>query len=362
MSNARDFASRVPVDGALSNRNLIINGAMQVAQRGTSFAEAASEAYGVDRFKYQRSSTSGRVTLSQGDGLAGVSPKSVKIEVTTAAAATPPANVFHQYRYAIEGNDVDHLGLGTADCKELTLSFYAKASTTGTLPFALGNVGGTKTYPNTFDISIADTWQRYVYKIPAVTDGSWASGTASGLDLRIGFEYGSDYTGGTVGQWATTSAFANFAPTYTNPLASTLNATLQITGVQLEQGDSATPFEHRSYGDELARCQRYLYRLNGNSSDQTLIGAGYFYGATTTRHIVHYPVTMRGIASVSANGLEVLRDTGADASVTLGTPLDESIYSCGLNIGSVASTTVGEGCILRLSNSTSSYIQFDAEL
>ncbi|MDC1501391.1 hypothetical protein N8388_09305, partial [Octadecabacter sp.] len=98
------------------------------------------------------------------------------------------------------------------------------------------------------------------------------------------------------------------------------------------------------------------------SSDQTMIAAGYFYGNTTTRHIVHYPVTMRGIASVSANGLDVLRDTANDAAVTLGSTLDESIYSCGLNIGGITSTTVGEGAILRLASLTSAYIEFDAEL
>jgi len=230
MTKARQLADlgNAYDDGALSHRNLIINGAMQVAQRGTSFSSANSDIYGVDRMKYQRSNTSGRVTLSQDAGLAGVSPKSVKIEVTTVAAATPPSSVFHQHRYAFEGNDVNHLGLGTSDCKDMVLSFYAKASTTGTLPFGLTNSAGSRSYANTFDITEANTWKRYVYKVPPVTDGSWGSGTSSGLELRLGLEYGSTYTGATAGQWSSMTGYANFVPTYTNALASTLNATICV--------------------------------------------------------------------------------------------------------------------------------------
>ena len=277
MTKARQLADlgNAYDDGALSHRNLVINGAMQVAQRGTSFSSADSDIYGVDRMKYQRSNTSGRVTLSQDAGLAGVSPKSVKIEVTTVAAATPPSSVFHQHRYAFEGNDINHLGLGTSDCKDIVLSFYAKASTTGTLPFGLTNSAGSRSYANTFDITEANTWKRYVYKVPPVTDGSWGSGTSSGLELRLGFEYGSNYTGATAGQWSSMTGFANFVPTYTNALASTLNATLNITGLQLEVGDTATPFEHRSYGDELARCQRYYQALVYTQSQYLPIGFTY---------------------------------------------------------------------------------------
>ena len=264
MSKARELAELGAAydSGALSNRNIIINGGMTVAQRGTSSASAAGDTYLIDRIRYEKSGVSTVVTMSQADdGPAGVSDKSLKFQITTAGASTPGSGHFHQFIYKGEGNTVDHIGLGTSDCKPMVLSFYAKASTTGTLPFSIHNDTGIVVYSSTYDIATANTWQRYTYKLPAVTTGTWLTGTNQGFAIRFGLEYGSDFTGGTPDQWRTlASGFTGsggFQSAYTNALGSTLNATLNVTGIQLEMGTEATPFEHRSFGDELVRCQRY---------------------------------------------------------------------------------------------------------
>ena len=269
MSKARqlaDLGNQVD-DGAITGTNMVVNGGMTISQRGTSFVSPASGDYLLDRVVYQHSGTTARITSTQeSDGVVGVSPKSFKAQITTAANASPSANCFTQFVYYFEGNDVDHLGLGTSSCKPITLSFYIKCSTTGTLPIGVSN-GGTRSFPATYNVTEANVWQRHIIKIPAVTDGSWGSGINRGLELRLGLEYGSDYTGGTANEWNSIVGFANFTTTYTNPVASTLNATWQITGVCLNVGDSAIDFPHESYGDTLAKCQRYYQvgAFNGNA-------------------------------------------------------------------------------------------------
>ena len=297
MSKARqlaDLGNQVD-DGAITGTNMVINGGMTISQRGTNFVSPASGDYLLDRVVYQYNQTAARITATQeSDGVVGVSPKSLKAQITTAASSSPSAGDFTQFLYHFEGNDVDHLGLGTSSCKPITLSFYIKCSTTGTLPIGVSN-GGTRSFAATYNVTEANVWQRHVIKIQPVTDGSWPSGINKGLELRLGLEYGSDYTGGAVNQWNSTTNFSNFTTTYTNPVASTLNATWQITGVCLNVGDSAIDFPHdESYGETLARCQRYYYQVEPT---------GFNFGAYTTSALatqsIWFPVTMRASPSLS---------------------------------------------------------------
>tara|TARA_B110000858_G_scaffold192441_1_gene243173 strand:- start:145 stop:1245 length:1101 start_codon:yes stop_codon:yes gene_type:complete len=351
-------------DGALSNRNMIINGAMKVAQRGTSTTGVNSSGYHtVDRFSYtEGSGASGTVTMSQEDDAPEGFAKSVKFEVTGASTLSGSENVLLRTR--LEGQDLQQLKYGTSNAQAITLSFWAKSSLTGTYTSAFTSRnttdGSTLRYYKGYTINVANTWEYKTLTIPAQTTNTIDSDNSQGVDLEWMLDSGPDDIVSPSTAWDNSGIFA--AVTGQVNFMATSGATWQITGVQLEVGDTATPFEHRSYADELTKCQRYLYRINGNSTDQTMIGMGYFYGTTTTRHIVHYPVVMRSSPSVSANGLDALRDTGNDSAVTLASTLDESIYSCGLNIGDVLATSVGEGAILRLASLTSAYISFDAEL
>ena len=303
MSNARKLADNLPTDGQLSGRNMVINGSQSISQRGTTFTSVPSDTFLTDRIDYEKNSTNFVMTASQADdGPVGVSAKSLKVQVTTVGASTPANNCYNQLLYKWEAQDIAHVGLGTSTCKPMVFSFYAKASTTGTLPFALTNNGGTRTFAGTFNITSANTWQRYIFKMPPVTDGSWASGTNSGLELRLGLEYGSDFTGATTNQWSSISSFANFQPTYTNALASTLNATLYLTGFQLELGSEVTPFEHEPVGVTLSKCQRYYAEAGFVASDSA--PSRYF-------NTINLPVEMRTKPTLTTGGI----DSGSGAAL-----------------------------------------------
>ena len=299
MSKARQLANlgNQIDDGAVTGSNMVINGGMTISQRGTSFVSPETNDYLLDRVMFQYNLTTARITATQeSDGVVGVSPKSLKAQITTAANSSPSATDYTHFLYYFEGNDVNHLGLGTSSCKPITLSFYIKCSTTGTLPIGVSNAG-TRTFPATYNVTEANVWQRHIIKIPPVTDGGWGSGSNAGLELRLGLEYGSNYTGGTANEWNSTVGFANFTTTYTNPVASTLNATWQITGVCLNVGDSAIDFPHESYGETLAKCQRYCQKIR--TGTDAGFGMYHSYTASSAYAPIQLPVTMRATPSAS---------------------------------------------------------------
>ena len=372
MSKARELAELGAAydSGSLSNRNIIVNGGMAVSQRGTSAASAAGDTYLIDRIRYEKSGVSTVVTMSQADdGPAGVSDKSLKFQITTAGASTPGASNFHQFIYKGEGNTIDHIGLGTSDCKPMTFSFYAKASTTGTLPFSIHNDTGIVVYSSTYNIASANTWQRYTYSLPVVTTGTWLTGTSQGFAIRFGLEYGSDFTGGTPNEWRTlASGFTGsggFQSAYTNALGSTLNATLYITGIQLEMGTEATPFEHRSFGQELALCQRYYHRIEGASK---MIGHCFYFGTTEVDVEVSLPCSMRVAPTLtSSSGTNYFRiqhysdDFNQFSGVQYynGAALNMWAQSGG-SVGTISGTAGDAGYVV--TNSASSIVELSSEL
>ena len=293
MSKARGLADLGNVfdDGALSNRNLIINGAMQVAQRGTSATGVnANGFYTCDRFEYSEGSGggSGVLTNTQStDAPAGFS-NSLKFEVTTTDTLTGGENV--GIRHRLEGQNVQHLKFGSSSAESITVSFWIKASLAGTYGLQLFSAGGTRTALAAYTVSSANTWEYKTITSVGDTGASIANDNNRGFELYFAFDAGPDdiaspYT------WSGTSAFQ--APTGQVNMMATSGATWQITGVQLEVGDTATPFEHRSYGDELARCQRYYYNAGlQNGAVATRYG-------TSFRGRMYYPTTMRGTPSIT---------------------------------------------------------------
>lgn len=243
---------QMPTVGPLSNRNLIINGAMQVAQRSTSAVQIGTGTYSLDRFRAY-DNTSGTFTVQQVTDAPAGFKNSAKVTVTTAASSI---GVLSQAKFQqrIEGNVITQLGLGTSGAKTFTLSFYVKSSVTGTYAIGFINASNNRSYVATYSISSANTWEYKTITVQGDTSGTWATDNTIGLNIQWSLGIGSTYQA-TAGQWhaseeSHTSGAVN--------LISTLNATWQITGIQLEVGEKATPFEHRSYGDELARCQRYF--------------------------------------------------------------------------------------------------------
>lgn len=243
-------------DGALSNRNLIINGAMQVAQRGTSETGVTTSGYYTcDRFNFLNASLGTHTITQEADGPSGFA-NSLKVETTT-ADASPAAGDALAFRTRLEGQDLQQIAKGTSDAKQLTLSFWVKSNVTGTYQVNLRDSDNSRLVGATYTISASGTWEKVEITFPADTTGSLANDNTTGLAVQWWLDSGSSFTSGAVPtSWeAQTSADRN-AGSNVN-LGDTIGNYWQITGVQLELGDTATPFEHRSYGEELELCQRY---------------------------------------------------------------------------------------------------------
>ena len=272
--------------GQLGNRNLIINGAMQVAQRGTS---ATTFSYGtVDRFKPSEGSTSSlAITQTQDTNAPSGFSNSLKITVTTAEtmSGSKQLAVFH----AIEAQNLQQLGYGTSDAKSVTVSFWVKSSVTGAYCLSLYENDDNRNIGATYTINSANTWEYKTITFPPDTVGVIDNNNGGGLETYFFLSVGADRKSADNTSWATWSA-ARFGYGQVADVAGTTNATWQITGVQLEVGDTATPFEHRSYGDELAKCQRYYYQ------NSAVVGNKYYAFQYVASHKFiqwSHPVTMR---------------------------------------------------------------------
>lgn len=287
--------NRSSEDNAIhGRRNLIINGAMQVAQRGTSFTgHGAGVNYGLDRF-FDFHSSDGAFTLSQETSVVPVGfSNALKVQTTTADSSIAAGQrlILGQ---RLEGLNVAHLNWGTSNAKTVTLSFYVRSSVTGTHGGAIGNGSDNRNYPFTYTISSADTWERKTITIPGDQTGTWATTSARSIQVIWGLGVGSTYSG-TAGAWA--AGDKNSATGATTDVLGTLNATWYLTGVQLEVGETATPFEHRSYAEELSLCQRYYEVLTYSDGNYT---AHLFYGGGSSDYRGYWDlkVTKRAIPSV----------------------------------------------------------------
>jgi hypothetical protein len=234
-------------------RNRIINGAMQIDQRnaGVSVTINTLNVYTIDR--WSASESSGAVFTVQQDSSAPAGfVNSARVTITT-ADATISAAEYNTFQQRIEGFSIADLGWGTAAAHPVTLSFWVRSSLTGTFGGAFTNGAYNRSYPFTYTISNANTWEYKTITIAGDTTGTWL--TTNGIGIQVYFDLGSgtDNTG-TAGAWV---GAGNIGADSTVQLATTLSATWQVTGVQLEKGSTATSFDYRPYGTELALCQRY---------------------------------------------------------------------------------------------------------
>ena len=266
-------------------RNLIINGAMQVAQRGTS---ATTFSYGtVDRFKPSEGSTSSlAITQTQDTNAPSGFSNSLKITVTTAEtmSGSKQLAVFH----AMEAQNLQQLGYGTSDAQSITVSFWVKSSVTGTYCLSLYENDDNRNIGATYTINSANTWEYKTITFPPDTVGVIDNNNGGGLETYFFLSVGPDRKSADNTSWATWSA-ARFGYGQVADVAGTTNATWQITGVQLELGKVATPFEHRSYGEELALCQRYYQKFDADGQDYTNIGV-----AIATNSAWYVPIILPG--------------------------------------------------------------------
>lgn len=257
-----DFASTVP----LGTKNIIINGAMQVAQRGTSTSSITSGGYhSVDRFAFSPQ-TLGTWTMSQDTDVPGGQgfANSVKMLCTT-ADASPATGDFLLLSQGIEGQNLQQLKKGTANAESVTLSFWVKSNKTGLYIAELFDGTNARHINKSFTIDTTDTWEKKTITYAGDTTGTLANDNSGALYLYFWLGAGSTYTSGTLQTSWGAATSANRAVGVAN-LADTTSNYMNITAVQLEVGDTATPFEHLQYGQQLALCQRYYEKSYNQSS------------------------------------------------------------------------------------------------
>ena len=324
MTKARDLAdlgNKTSLDeindaydaGALSNRNLIINGAMKVAQRGTSLSIAPAEnGYSVDRFKiftYAMEQLSG--TFAQVSDAPSGFASSLKWTTGTAESAVTDSE-YHSIEYSIEAQDLQHLNYGSSDAKTITLSFWVKSSVADDFGLSVYKQDTTNRVINpTYTINSANTWEYKTITIlgDTASSASIVNDTGIGLLISWGIGCGPVYSGTPNTSWGNYSNPTWLGSQTQSTVTTTSGATFQITGVQLEVGDTATPFEHRSYGEELAKCQRYYQHTYstgaavGTATHDNMIGSGGAQGNTTSSEVTGgtytFKVEMRAAPSIT---------------------------------------------------------------
>jgi len=245
----------VSSSGLYGFKNRIINGAMVIDQRNAGASVTANnDVFGVDRFKTVASQSS-KLNVQQNAG--SITPPAGftnYLGYTSSSAYSVLSSDFFFIAHNIEGYNFSDLAWGTANAATVTLSFRVYSSLTGTFGGALRNSGSSRSYPFSYTISSANTWTTISVTIAGDTSGTWIGATNGiGLQLALSLGMGSTYSG-TAGAWAST----NYASTTgATSVVGTNGATFYITGVQLEKGSTATSFDYRPYGTELALCQRY---------------------------------------------------------------------------------------------------------
>ena len=310
MSKARDLADLGSVttrldevgntDGALSNRNLIINGAMQVAQRGTSATtiNTTTEVFRADRFRFEQ----GGVTANNGTiEVATDAPTGFKYstKVTAGSSVSFNANGWCSVNYRIEGQDIEQLANGTASPQSATLSFWVKSSVTGTYSINITKYDGSveRFHVKTYTINSANTWE---YKT-VTFDGDTSYSASSWMRLYWMLGGDSGAYNATANTWVNGSATVRGVSAQANMIA-TNGATFYLTGVQLEVGDTATPFEHRSYGQELALCQRYYQLVVDAPNAFEFYHSGYMNGFSDVTVPTPLKGTMRADPTMAISG------------------------------------------------------------
>jgi len=290
--------------GAIAFKNRIINGNMVLDQRnaGASITPTTG-VYCLDRWFAVAYSASSKFSVQQNAG--SVTPPvgfSNYIGITSTSAYSVAAGDFLVLQQNIEGYNIADLAWGTASAKTVTLSFWVRSSLTGTFGGAVSNNDGSKSYPYTYTISAANTWEYKSITVPGCPDGTWQLVNNLGISLRFALGVGSTYTG-TAGAWATGANY--FTATGAINVVATSGATLYFTGVQFEVGTAATNFDVRSFGTELALCQRYFnssFPIGTAPAD----AAGGGLGSTNsyaqnyfTVAIFQFPVAMRAAPTVT---------------------------------------------------------------
>ena len=325
-------------------QNLIINGNMEIDQRGTS-GTASNGDYLTDRWKWEQVG-SGVVTITQDtDTPNGTYKNSLKIDVTTADASMAASDEY-ALTQSIEGLNSARLGLGTSDAETITLSFWVKSTKTGTFSGALTNSAGDRSYAFEYTVSVTDTWEQKSVTITLDTSGTWLTTNGIGVRVRFALALGSNWHG-TVDTWEAANDYGTSSQV--NAMDSVSN-NFFLTGVMMTVGSTAPSTfiaaGGGSYGAELALCQRYYWRLSSDTSNESM-GAGHCDSTTTAFIWINHPVPMRTDSPTQTDsGTFQIREVASNRTVTaVALAGRNTAYGCELQV-TTSSVTAGNGCIL----------------
>jgi len=369
--------SKIPSAGFQDNvkfRNIIINGDMSIAQRGTSASSITSTSYNtVDRWNFFIQSM-GTWTQSQstdvptGQGFSN----SLKIDCTT-ADASPSASDKLNIQQKFEGQNLQYLKKGTANAESLIASFWVKSNKTGTYICEVQDTDNTRQISKSYTINSANTWEKKTVTFPGDTTGAFVNDNLLSLAINFWLGVGSDFTSGTLNTSWNSVTNANRAVGQVNladrvgqvNLADSTSNEWYITGVQLEAGQTASEFEFLPVDVNLARCQRYYFLKADHSTGSENIGVGLYYSSSDFRTVVNFPVSMRTRASLdvetASNAYQFRRNGGFDNLDDFFADGNISLTSMTLINQSDASGTAGQAGYL-FTNSSGAFLAFDAEL
>ena len=333
-------------------KNRIINGAMVIDQRNVGASVTPTDGlYTLDRWQFGVSQAS-KLTVQQ----SSTAPTgfSNSLLVTSSSAYSIVSADYFYFRQYIEGFNFADFMFGTANAQTLTLSFWVRSSLTGTFGGSLINSAGNRSYPFTYTINAANTFEQKTVTVTGDTSGTWVGATnGAGISVNFGLGVGATYSG-TAGAWA---GALYLGATGATSVVGTSGATLYITGVQLEKGSTATSFDVRPYGTEFSLCQRYFWKAGLFAV--AAVGSGKCNNATDCNIYIAFPVPMRSSPTTTQNTMEI--DTGATTISYSTVNLYASTTSALYNITGNSGFTAGNAVLLRCS-ANSSFVSFSSEL
>jgi hypothetical protein len=340
-------------------RNRIINGAMVIDQRNAGAAVTADASYPVDRFLF-RETTDGTASAQQSSTAPTGFVNSLLFTVTGTDSSLS-TNQYAAFQHRIEGFNTADLMWGTANAKTVTLSFWVRSSVTGTFGGSLSNSAANRSYPFSYTINAANTWEYETITIAGDTSGTWLTTNGIGIQLNLTMAAASNLLG-TANTWA--GSFLIGVTGDTN-LHATNGATIAFSGVQLEVGTQATSFEYRQYTTELQLCQRYYYVLASQGGANKTLGTGFYANASRVDLTVTYKTSMRAVPTLvqvtGAGYYNIYANNAVDAFNGFSGSGELSTEGAGLYTLSDVSGTSGFAGAVYTAN-TSAYIAFQAEL
>ena len=302
-------------------KNMIINGACMINQRfgsGTYTLTGSNDYYPVDRFR-SWASGGGQFTIQRSDNAPPGFKNSLMFTVSTVDSSIA-SGAYYVIQHRVEGYNFAHLNWGTTNAKPVTLSFWVKADVTGEYGISFWNSGQNYTYVTSYNINVADTWEYKTITIPGPIGGSWLTDNGNGFGIWWDLGTGSQYSTSTTETWGQN---AKFKPTGSTQMIKTSGAKFRMTGIQLEVGRNATEFEHRSYGEELALCQRYYGKIRLSNQEWIYNETNNTWGKWWMGYI---PFSMRANPNIDSTdltgGVSVSGLSGTVSTITPQTPGD----------------------------------------